>query len=338
MRLRARNVLALTLALVTMLAFSPSAQADAAGPTDYRTDIVSIEPATPAIKVEMIGGDSFLSLTQIEPVEVLVLGYQAEPYLRFDTDGRVYENRRSPAVFLNQERYGEEEPPPFARADARPEWAEVADNGRYSWHDHRSHWMNPNPPPSAQAGDQVLEATVPIQVDGRPVTITVASFLLDGPSNFAALGGFVAATFAIGVVMSTMQRSGRAGLAALTGLFAAALGLIAFRSVPPETEPSALLWLLPLLAVGAGFSVILLRNRTATTVYLDGLGLAGGALLLAWGIFRIDALQRALIPSDAPAWLDRFGIVVAALLGLAIAVKSLVGLLRPERLTTVRTT
>lgn len=332
MRLPIRIVAIVALALAVTAGFMPSALADAAGPTDYRTDIVSIEPATPSIEVTMIGGDSFLSLTQLEPVEVIVLGYQAEPYLRFDPDGRVYENRRSPAVFLNQERYGEQEPPAFARADARPEWFEIADAGRYSWHDHRSHWMNPNPPPSAEAGDQVLEATVPIQVDGQAVTITVASYLLDRPSNWPAVGGFIAAMFMFAMTMVETQRRNRAVAAIAAGLAAGALGFVAFRSVPAETEPSALLWLLPLLALIAALALVLLRNRTATTVYLDGLGVASGGLLLAWAILRIDALQRSLIPSDAPAWLDRFAIAAVAMLGLTIAAQSFLGLLRPHRL------
>ena len=107
---------------------------------------------------------------------------------------------------------------------------------------------------------------------------------------------------------------------------------MAFSSVPTETEPSSLLWLLPLLAGVAAVALALLRNRTATTVYLDGLGLAGGALLAAWGVVRIDALWRALIPSNAPGWLDRFVIVGVTVIGLAVAIKSLLGLLRPHRL------
>ena len=327
----ARLTLVCGLAAITLVASAPAALADAAGPTDYRTDIVSVEPATPAFKVEMIGGDAFLGLEQLEPVEIIVLGYQAEPYLRFDTDGIVYENRRSPAVWLNQERYGNEEPPAFADPQARPEWLEVADNGRYAWHDHRSHWMNPNPPPSAEPGDQVLEATVPIQVNGETVTVTVASFLLDSPSVFPALLGAV-----IGLAGSLFawrsDRLFRAVIGLLVAGGAALLGSVAFQSVPAETQPSQLLWLLPLLAVAAVAILVLIRNRTATTVYLDGLTVAAGATLTAWGITRFDALRRALIPSDAPATLDRVAIALVLVLGAGLALQGLYGLLRPERL------
>lgn len=325
-------VCALGLLLLTGVT-APVALADAAGPTDYNTEIVSIEPAASAIRVEMIGGDSFLSLEQLEPVEIIILGYQAEPYLRFAPDGTVYENRRSPAVWLNQERYGNEEAPAFADASARPEWFEVATNGRYAWHDHRSHWMNPEQPPGAEPGDQILEATVPIDIDGERVTITVASYLLDAPSRLPMIAGIVAAAL-IGLGMGRVDRLRRTALAALVGVAAATHGLLAFFSVPSETEPSSLLWLLPVLAVAAAVVVLVVRNITATTVYLDGLTVVAGACLVGWAFYRRLALQRPLIPSDAPAWLDRFVITIALILGVIVATHGVIGLLRPQRLRT----
>lgn len=331
MRWTVQAVLALVVAATTLLATAPAAHADAAGPTDYRTDIVSIEPASAPILVEMIGGDAFLSLEQLEPVEVVVLGYQGEPYLRFDPDGTVYENRRSPAVWLNQERYGNEQPPSFANADARPEWFEVATNGRYAWHDHRSHWMNSQPPPSAEAGDQVLEATVPIRIEGETVTITVASYLLDSPSVVPSLiGGLVG--LAAAAIAWRSSRASQAIIGLLVAGSAALLGSVAFNSVPAETQPSQLLWLLPVLAVVAAMVLVLVRNRTATTVYLDGLAVTAGGTLVGWGIVRFDALHRALIPTDAPAALDRIVISLVLVVGAALVAQGLYGLIRPERL------
>ena len=329
-----RAAVALVVAATMLLAAAPTAMADAAGPTDYRTDIVSVEPTSTQIHVEIIGGDSFVFLEQLEPVEIVVLGYQAEPYLRFDPDGTVYENRRSPAVWLNQDRYGDDDLPSFANADANPEWFEVATNGRYAWHDHRSHWMNPQPPPSAEAGDQVLEAAVPIQVDGKPVTITVASFLLAGPSSVPAVVGGVAGLAAAAVAWRS-SRIPQAVIGLLGAGAGALLGTMAFNSVPAETEPSQLLWLLPVIAIVALLVLIVVRKRTATTVYLDGLLVAAGATLAAWGIVRFDALRRALIPSDAPASLDRIGISLVLVVGVALVARGLYGLVRPQRLAPV---
>ena len=332
MRKRAVRVsLALMIAATTLLATAPAARADAAGPTNYRTDIVSIEPTGAPILVKMIGGDAFLSLEQLEPIEIVVLGYQGEPYLRFDPGGSVYENRRSPAVWLNQERYGNEKLPSFASAEARPQWFEVATNGRYAWHDHRSHWMNSQPPPSTEAGDQVLEATVPIRIDGEMGTITVASYLLDSPSVVPTLIGGLVGHVAVAVAWRS-SRVAQAVIGLLVAGSAGLLGSVAFNAVPPETEPSQLLWLLPVLATVAALVLVLLRNRTATTVYLDGLAVTAGGMLIAWGVTRFDALHRALIPTDAPAALDRSVISLVLVVGVALTAQGLRGLLRPQRL------
>lgn len=320
-------------ALALSAVFAPPAVADAPGPTDYQSEIASIEPPTSSIAVSMIGGDSFVRLEQLEPVEVLVIGYRGEDYLRFDVDGTVHENQRSPSTWLNQERFGtEDELPPFVDYQAPPQWVQVADGGAYSWHDHRSHWMNPQRPPGAEPGDQVLEATVPLLVDDVAVTITVTSFLLPGPSLIANIGGFAWGLMLAGIVALRGNRTARAVLGLVGALFAAALGVIAFGSVPGETEPSQLLWLLPAIGVACAMFVLLTRNRQSTTVWIDGLTATAGGVIGAWALTRFDALWRALIPSDAAAEFDR--LVIAGLLPIAALLVGygLWGLIRPERL------
>ena len=82
------------------------AMADSAGPTDYRSEVVAIDPPTPSIAVSIVGGDSFVLLRVDPGVEVEIMGYQDEPYLRFAADGSVFENQRSPATYINGSRYG----------------------------------------------------------------------------------------------------------------------------------------------------------------------------------------------------------------------------------------
>jgi hypothetical protein len=69
---------------------------------------------------------------------VTVTGYRGEPYLWFRDDGGVYENRRSPATVLNDDRFGREPLPAEVDPEAEPEWERVATGGRYAWHDHRT--------------------------------------------------------------------------------------------------------------------------------------------------------------------------------------------------------
>ena len=110
---------------------SPSAAiADSARPTDFRSEVVAIDPPTPSIAVSIVGGDAFVLLRVDPGVEVEVMGYQSEPYLRFAADGTVYENQRSPATYINGSRYGGGSIPEGASAAAEPDWAEVAPAGQ----------------------------------------------------------------------------------------------------------------------------------------------------------------------------------------------------------------
>jgi len=323
--------------LIALAAFlvsvAPDAAADAAGPTDYQSAIASVDPPTSSIAVSMIGGDSFVRLELLEPVDVMVIGYRGENYLRFDADGSVHENRRSPSTWLNEDRYGTEDAlPPFVDYQAPPQWVQVADGGAYSWHDHRSHWMNTQRPPGAMAGDQVLEATLPLLVNSESVVVTVTSHLLASPSVWPPTLAVVAGVV-LGVSIARRElRIGWTLLVLVAALIAFVLGAIAFRSVPSETEPSQLLWLLPAIAIACALFTAATRNRQATTVWLDGLTTAAGALVAAWAIVRFDALRRALIPSDAPAIIDRLMIAAVLPIGIVIALRGLWGLLHPKRL------
>ena len=80
--------------MVTLL---PSGRAVAAvEPTDYRSVLVSVEPATHAVTVNLVGDGTFVELAVERGTEVVVVGYFEEPYLRFDADGTVAVNVRSP--------------------------------------------------------------------------------------------------------------------------------------------------------------------------------------------------------------------------------------------------
>jgi hypothetical protein len=103
-----RRSIGVFLAVVTgVVVASPSAAiADSARPTDFRSEVVAIDPPTPSIEVSIVGGDAFVMLRVELGVEVEVEGYESEPYLRFAADGTVYENQSSPATYINGSRYG----------------------------------------------------------------------------------------------------------------------------------------------------------------------------------------------------------------------------------------
>jgi hypothetical protein len=101
---------------------------------------------------------------------VIVEGYEAEPYLRFDARG-VWLNRRSPAAYLNLDRHATVKLPPGADPRLPPEWSRVTGSHAYAWFDHRIHWMAAQPPLGVQqhplTAQKVLDWVVPLVVGGK---------------------------------------------------------------------------------------------------------------------------------------------------------------------------
>ena len=120
----------------------------------------------------MVGGDGFLEMAVEPGHEVVVEGYDGEPYLRFRADGTVQENQNSPAAYLNRNRYaGAEVPAAIAgRRPPPPAWKTVAHGGHHAWHDHRIHFMGKRPLRVAglSEGEPVeWSGGVPFTVDGE---------------------------------------------------------------------------------------------------------------------------------------------------------------------------
>lgn len=298
--------------LVVVLAPAGVAGADPPGPTDYETTIWGIEPATPSIDVTVIGGDSFVQLTVERGTEVVVLGYEGEPYLRFGADGTVEENRQSPTLALNADRYGSA-PPGTGDAGAAPEWAIIASNSRYAWHDHRAHWMSREAPPGYERGDRIQEGAIPLQVNGTAVTISVATTWLDEPSPVPIVAGAILAVFVLMITVSIGRRIAWVLIAA--GAAAVGIGWWQVSSVPEETGPSSIWWLLPAVAGASGVIAVVLGRSLVS----HALVVLGGIELALWVYLRRDGFTRALFPTEAPFWLDR-GVTSAAGVAAAIAI------------------
>jgi hypothetical protein len=302
-----RFVVGLLLGLGATVASAGPVAADPAGPTDYRTEITSVVPATPSITTEIIGGDSFFMLTVEPGTEVMVIGYQGEDNLWFRPDGTVLENQNSPSTYLNRNRLGGGGIPDRARADAEPDWREVASDGSYAWHDHRAHWMQEARPFGLGPGDQILEAVIPLVVDGDDVEVTVVSTWMPAPSPVPAIAGLaVGLLLAGGVFVLRRSRRAPALLAALpVAVLALVVGGWQFLSLPSETGPRIVWWLLPALAVVSAVAGIV-ADRRGSRFAADAAALLVGVELAVWGVLRRDGLTTAIIPTDAPQWLDRF--------------------------------
>src|SRR5262245_36113146 len=111
-----------------MVLAAPPAAAHGIGgtqPTNYASKVTRVAPDLPGVQVETIDLGNRLQLTTDSRREVVVLGYDDEPYLRVGPRG-VFENTRSPATYINRT-LTPSAPPKSADSSAPPEWRRVSD-------------------------------------------------------------------------------------------------------------------------------------------------------------------------------------------------------------------
>jgi hypothetical protein len=298
---------------LVVLTTAPAA-ADAAGPSDFRSEVTGIVPSVDGVEAEIRGGDSFLELVVDEDHTVVVEGYEGEPYLRFQPDGTVERNRLSSATYLNEDRQGEVEVPAGAGPDAEPDWEAIASGGTYAWHDHRVHWMQESSP-SVARGEAVGGAydpwRVPIVVDGAPAEIEGTLVYEDDVSPLPYLGFAAIAAGLLGFYGRGASLRLTAVLLVVVSAAAVVVGWADYAATP-DGGGNPLHWALAAVALVTAVGAALLARRAAGLV----LTLASAAALSGWGLFRIDVLSNPVLPTDLPYALDRT--VVALALGVSV--------------------
>jgi hypothetical protein len=312
-----RLVLALAVASLALVAAAAPAAADPPAPTDYRSEVVSVEPPVDGLEVRVVGGDAFLEVVAPPGRQVLVPGYRGEPYLRLDPDGSVWQNDASPAVLLNEERMGGVDVPDGDGGE--PRWRQVGDGGRAVWHDHRTHWMQEEPPLDLSPGDQILDGVVLLVVDGQEVEVRAISTWEHRPSPLPAVAGALLGALAVAVVWWRRGPLTVAWVVTVTAAAAAAVGAAQVWSVPAATGPSALLWALPATAlVAAAASAVLgARDPERWGLVAAVLQALAAVELGLWAWNRRTGLWRAVLPTDAPWPLDRGVTAAAAVVAIA---------------------
>ena len=338
MRAPLRAVTGAALVVAVSVGHAAPAAADPPVPTYYRSTVDAIDPAADSVRAEIIGGDAVLELRVGEGHEVVVEGYQGEPYLRFRPDGTVERNVRSPATYVNESRDGAVDLPDGVDAEtaetAEPDWELVADDGTYAWHDHRVHWMGGERPVGAEPGDWTRPWAVDLVVDGTESRITGTLALVEGvsPLPWAALALASAAAAALVGRRRPVVTAAAAALVACA--LAVAVGWAQYDAAPAGAGANRLLVVVPALglvaaAVGLGFTLRspggdgrLARGRPERATVAATATLAAAATAAGWCVLRLEVLWRPVLPTDVSYGLDRAGTAVA--LGLAVAAAGLV--------------
>jgi hypothetical protein len=322
-----RAVLALLLGVGSVVAAAePAGAHGVAGiqPSNFATRVLAVVPSTTGIHVQADDLGNKLQLDNHTGRDVVVLGYDDEPYLRVGPAG-VFENVRSPAVYLNRTRTGNIAVPASADPHAPAQWRRTGSGTTVRWHDHRAHWLATTNPPQVQRDPGsphlvqrwtviVVAARTRIQVRGDVVWVP-------GPSPWTWLA--VALGFALAVVILAATRLDRAALAAglaalIVGETAHVFGSWAATTVAGSTKLAASAYALGGIAVATLAFVWVVRRGVPPAAPL--LLLAGLFLALAGGLADVTALYRSQLPTTLPVTLARLEIAAAIGLGAGIAI------------------
>jgi hypothetical protein len=200
------------IATLLVLIPAPPALAHEGGNPDYRSVIDRVTPNVPGVHFEVLAYDAYFELLDQHGHEVVVYGYEGEPYARVLKDGAVEVNERSPAYYLNDTRYPVASAvPPSANAKAPPKWKTIGHGGIFIWHDHRMHYGSTAVPP--QVTDQhrktkVYDYEIPLQIDGRKGAIDGTLYWAGtpNPSKLPFIVGGIAFLVVGGAIVLLLRR------------------------------------------------------------------------------------------------------------------------------------
>jgi hypothetical protein len=177
----------------------------------FVSSVSAVLPNVLGVSANVTGGDARLRVSNYSGKTVLILGYEREPYLRFDKAG-IWVNTRSPAMYLNRFRRSRGLHPGVADADAEPRWRKVREGASYEWYDHRIHWNKKTLPLGVRRHpnevQRIFNWRVPGRVEGRSFAITGLLGYTPPPASAgrnwamwgAAAGGGLGAVLAAGVL------------------------------------------------------------------------------------------------------------------------------------------
>lgn len=296
--------------------------ADADPSSNYRTRITAITPAIDGLTARVVDTGGRISVTNRTGREIVILGYQDEPYLRI-TDEGVFENAVSPATYLNSTRDGLAPIPPEADAKAAPVWRKIAVSRTVAWHDHRAHWMSPVPPPAVQAnpGSTFViydEWSIPLTVGGQLATITGDLTWVPAPSRTAALVVALAIFIVFAIAMQSRFGRSLAIVVASVGWIVDGVATLGYYQRSSETLSNRLWSLMFTALLGVAVLMLVVQRRRGCARPPLSLLVAGLLLLLMGGVDHMEVLSNSQIPFALPAAMARIAVVAELGLGAAL--------------------
>lgn len=335
----AAGVIAIAAALAAVLAsaaFPTGAWAhggsDRDGYSNYASRVLSVSPPVPGLDITAYGVAGGVRLENRSGQDVVVLGYDNEPFLRVNSTG-TFANLRSRTTFtvvspdINLRSPGQSSSDP----STEPDWVQVSSRKYVRWHDDRTHWIGSQPPQIVTTDRSVAHVvydawTVPLVVDSNPVTVTGELVYLPPPSQTRWLLLGIVVLVAATLVLYLLRASRAMLLLALLGALGCNAVVAAARATTEDAIASRRL--LPFVAGGVAILLVLIGSFSRRRSGPPLLWGAAGAILLGASIAYFDALSYSVVDGATDPDPMRWSVIVEFGLGAAIALLAIVGMIQ----------
>jgi hypothetical protein len=286
------------------------------------------------VSVHLLDLGNRVELVNRGAVDVIVLGYQGEPYLRVGPTG-IFENRRSPSVALNRATATSTPtttPPSNPGAVGPPSWHRTGGGRAVRWRDRRTRWEGPAPA-AVKASPDRRQVVVPqwlIALRRGTADATVAGRItyVPGPSPVPWLA--VAAVLLVVTAAGGLLRRWGPALSGALALIVAvdvvhSFGIAAATHDPVLTQLSRVVlggivatlgWVTGAVAIGP-----LQDEREGGVV---GAAVAGFLLAAFSGLGDVTTLTRSQVPYAFSAAAARAAVAITMGVGLGLAVAAVV--------------
>jgi hypothetical protein len=279
---------------------------DTSGGSAYLTRVTGISAPEKGLTVRTVEAGARLELTNRTGHPVEILGYSGEPYLDVRPDG-TWQNVNSPAAYINETASGDNPVPATADPTAPPTWRKISAATSVRWHDQRTHWLGPGPPPQATAdptrAHRLRDWAVPLREQVTTFEIRGTLDWEPAPRAWLWWSGAALAGLALTALLIGWPRS-VTPVALIGGLCPILYGVS--RIVDGAAAPVVLI-VSGLLAIAAAY-----RHPP---FYL---ALAGAALTLFGAYPETYAFGTAVLPAAGPSWLPRVAVAAALAAGAAM--------------------
>ena len=332
---RITAVALLTGLLVAALAWPAAAHGRGTESTNFNSRVLSA-PELPGVTWQVFGGDQYLSVTNSSDTEVLVLGYEGEPYARIGPDG-VYVNLASEATYVNADRYAEvSDIPAEVGPDQEPRWDLVSGDPTYAWHDHRIHWMSPALPPQVtDPGRRTVvnpEWQVPFEYGDRTEMVTGELVWVPPSSPVPWLA--LALLLTLPALLGLRHRDGPDWVRRMVTPAAIVLGVVALLNVthlvddlvaiplPLSTKIISAIQTALFVALGLFGAVVARRGKDGA---FTALGVGAGGILVGQGLLYLDVLNYSQGASVFPHWSAKLIVALSLMQALPVGAIAVIG-------------